>query len=392
MPNAKNSSSSKGKGRGLKLNAEKGLKILEELWNEVENINVEDLDKDKMKFVDENLVKKIRSIIRGRTVSFRYALLTQLLAKIVEPNVNALALQAKASMLGIKGAFNARSFCKKTIVKFEETRLENILGGSNDPYVYNPLRRPLISLDVIGEIKDKKGWRALYEILSEVENKKDIELARRVLKQALLEIRKLQVEVIINLSSKLPVSKSPTIIELKNVISNFLDTPSEGARPQAIVYALLRVVNKRVKAFKEVRSAKSTVPDKMAGMMADIECVGEDGSVRVAVSVTEHLDDEKLREELDKGIQRKIAKLIITAWEINLSQDALEFLEKRMKQQEIDIIIMRLIEFIEVFLMLLNGNMRKEFILEIIEVLKELGYINHLKDWIEILREAKLVR
>jgi len=117
LPNAKNSSSSKGKGRGLKLNAEKGLKILEELWNEVENINVEDLDKDKMKFVDENLVKKIRSIIRGRTVSFRYALLTQLLAKIVEPNVNALALQAKASMLGIKGAFNARSFCKKNYSK-----------------------------------------------------------------------------------------------------------------------------------------------------------------------------------------------------------------------------------------------------------------------------------
>jgi hypothetical protein len=374
-----------GELKDAKSSTEKGYEELEKLWREIEGIDVKDLD--KVTFIDDSdLINKIRSIIRGETVSYRYALLTQLLAKVVDPNVNALALQKGA---GIQGAFDARSFCKETVVKFERNYLENILGGSPDPYVSKPLRHKMISLDVIKEIRDKEGWKALYEILKKVEDKRDVEFARNVLKQALLEVRKLQAEVWA--SMQISISRSPTLTELVDAINKFLAKPSEGARVQAVVYALLRVINNRIKAFKDIKVAKSTVADKFAGKVTDIECISESGKVEIGVSVTELLDDNKLEEELNKCIRKGVGKLILIAHKIDLSQDARAKLVNFMRSNKIDVAIEDLACFVSIFTTLLNSEMRSDLIKEIAETLKELGYLSHLRDWIDILKRMGLV-
>jgi hypothetical protein len=231
--------------------------------------------------------------------------------------VNALVLQKSAKT---SGAFDARTFCKGTVTKFERNYLGNILGGFPDPYVNKPLRHKMISLDIIEEIKDKEGWKALYGVLKKVEDKRDVEVARNILKQALLKVRKLQAEVWA--SMQIYISRPPTLTELVNAINEFLTKPSEGARVQALVYALLRVINNRIKAFKEIRAAKSTVVDKFAGKVTDVECISENGKVEIGVSVTEFLDDDKLEEELNKCVGKGVSKLILIAHRIILSQDA----------------------------------------------------------------------
>jgi hypothetical protein len=373
-----------GELKDAKSSTEKGYEELEKLWREIEGIDVKNLD--KVTFIDDSdLINKIRSIIRGETVSYRYALLTQLLAKVVDPNVNALALKKSA---GIQGAFDARSFCKETVVKFERNYLENILGGSSDPYVSKPLRHEMISLDVIKEIRDKEGWKALYEILKKVEDKRDVEFARNVLKQALLEVRKLQAEAWA--SMQISISRSPTLTELVDAINEFLAKPSEGARVQAVVYALLRVINNRIKAFKDIKVAKSTVADKFAGKVTDIECIGESGKVEIGVSVTELLDDNKLEEELNKCIRKGVGKLILIARKIGLSQDARAKLDNFMRSNKIDVVIEDLACFVRIFTTLLNSESRSDLMREIAETLKELGYLSHLRDWIDILKRMEL--
>ena len=372
--------------KDAKPRTEKGYEELEKLWQEIEKIDIKNLDKET--FTDDSdLINKISSIIRGKTVSYRYALLTQLLAKVVDPNVNALVLQKSAKT---SGAFDARSFCKETVVKFERNYLGNILGGSSDPYVSKPLRRKMISLDIIKEIRDKEGWKALYEVLKKVEDKRDVEFARNILKQALLEVRKLQAEVWA--SMQIYISRPPTLTELVNAINEFLAKPSEGARLQALVYALLRVINDRIKAFKEIRAAKSTVADKFAGKVTDVECISENGKVEIGVSVTEFLDDNKLEEELNKCVGKKVSKLILIAHRINLSQNAQAKLDDFMKTNKIDVVIEDLTGFVKIFTTLLNSKMRSDLIKEIAEALKELGYLSHLRDWIDILKNAGLVR
>jgi hypothetical protein len=374
-----------GELKDAKPSTKKGYEELEKLWQEIEKIDIKNLDKET--FTDDSdLINKISSIIRGKTESYRYALLTQLLAKVVDPNVNALVLQKSAKT---SGAFDARSFCKKTVIKFERNYLGNILGGSPDPYVSKPLRHKMISLDIIEEIKDKEGWKALYDVLKKVEDKRDVEFARNILKQALLEVRKLQAEVWA--SMQIYISRPPTLTELVNAINEFLAKPSEGARVQALVYALLRVINNRIKAFKEIRAAKSTVADKFAGKVTDVECISENGKVEIGVSVTEFLDDNKLEEELNKCVGKGVSKLILIAHRINLSQDAQAKLDDFMKTNKIDVVIEDLTGFVKISTTLLNSKMRSDLIKEIAEALKELGYLSHLRDWIDILKNAGLV-
>jgi hypothetical protein len=371
--------------KDAKPSTKKGYEELEKLWQEIEKIDIKNLDKET--FTDDSdLINKISSIIRGKTESYRYALLTQLLAKVVDPNVNALVLQKSAKT---SGAFDARSFCKETVIKFERNYLRNILGGSPDPYVSKPLRHKMISLDIIEEIKDKEGWKALYDVLKKVEDKRDVEFARNILKQALLEVRKLQAEVWA--SMQIYISRPPTLTELVNAINEFLAKPSEGARVQALVYALLRVINNRIKAFKEIRAAKSTVADKFAGKVTDVECISENGKVEIGVSVTEFLDDDKLEEELNKCVGKGVSKLILIAHRINLSQDAQAKLDDFMKTNKIDVVIEDLTGFVKISTTLLNSKMRSDLIKEIAEALKELGYLSHLRDWIDILKNAGLV-
>ena len=365
------------------LDAKKGLEELEKLWKEVESISVKDLE--KIEFIeDKNLTSKIRSIFKGETVSYRYALLTQLLAKVINPHVNALAIQKKAN---IPGSFDARSFCKNTVVQFEKKYLENALGGSNDPYVSKPLRHVAISLNVIESIKDKGGWTKLYEILKTVQDRNDKEFTRKVLKQALLEVRRLQIEAWSG--RELSVSRSPTLADIRKAIDNFLAEPSEGARAQAIIFALMRVINKRINAFKDIRSTKSTVADKYAGKVADIECVAEDGSIKLAISVTESLDPRKLKEELDKGIQKGVAKLIVVAHVIKNASEIRKIIDQH--SRNIDLVVESITQLVSIFTNLLNEKMREEFIQEVATVLGELGYLDHLRRWYEILRGMKLV-
>lgn len=366
--------------------ANKGFKKLEELWKEeIEKIGDENLH--KVAFIqDEHLIDEIRSIINGENMSYKYALLTQLLAKLIDPSLNALALQKKAK---VAGAFDARSFCKRTVVIFEEKYLEGVLGRSKDPYVSKPLRHKIVSLDIVEEIKDKEGWRALYNILNTVQSRNDVNFTESVLKQVLLEIRRFLINV--QAIRKFSIKKSPTLVELTEAVYKFLSDPSEGARPQVIIYALMKVINKRLNVFKNIEATKATVADKTARRLADIECRDESGAVKVGISVTEVLDANKLKEELDKSVQRGVRKLILLASEIKQDPLLHETINSYMKSYNLDIIVESIVGFTGLFVTLLNNNMREEFIREVANTLNELGYQSHLIDWINILREIGII-
>lgn len=250
----------------------------------------------------------------------------------------------------------------------------------------------MISLDVIQHIKDKNGWKILHNILKTVEKTNDINFTRNVLKQTLLEIRKILEEV--RTGATLPIIKSGvSAFELREIINEFLSKPSEGARSQAIAYALMRVLNKKINAFEKVVSMKSTVADEYARRLADIECFNSKGELKVGIAVTEDLDMRKLREELDKAIERGIGRLIIVAYRIKVKHNILhQLVNYYEKKYGIDIIINNLVGFIVLLTTLLNNKMRIDFLEEVRKVLLELGYPEHLTDWVKILKGKGIIR
>ncbi|MGL5921691.1 restriction endonuclease, SacI family, partial [Chroococcidiopsis sp.] len=110
---------------------------------------------------------EIRTIIQGKHLTFRYILVTALLGKATNPNINALALQAGAD---VEGAYDARSLCHEVVVPLERQLLNRSLGGSNEPFLNKPARFPTISLsNAVRAGKDKELLFILHKVLSEIE-------------------------------------------------------------------------------------------------------------------------------------------------------------------------------------------------------------------------------
>lgn len=110
---------------------------------------------------------EIRTIILGKHLTFRYILVTALLAKATNPSINALALQAGAE---VEGAYDARSLCHAVVVPLERQLLNSLLGGSNEPFLNKPARFPMISpSNAVRAGRDKALLLILHKVLSEVE-------------------------------------------------------------------------------------------------------------------------------------------------------------------------------------------------------------------------------
>lgn len=113
----------------------------------------------------------ISEVMLGKHLTYRYVLITNLLAKATNPKINALALQAGADL---DGAFDSRSLCHGVIVPADRKadELAGKLGRSNEPYLNKPARFPAltvgnavrrgydknirdISIDILGGLNDQ---------------------------------------------------------------------------------------------------------------------------------------------------------------------------------------------------------------------------------------------
>jgi MoxR-like ATPase len=103
--------------------------------------------------------------MRGSQLAARFALVTQLLMKAVVPSAGARQLEA---IPDVPGGFSARSLAKNVVVPFDGDQ-DALLGGSLDPYVSNPLRRPTIE-DGLADGDPSGQWAALIKILDAVES------------------------------------------------------------------------------------------------------------------------------------------------------------------------------------------------------------------------------
>jgi hypothetical protein len=101
----------------------------------------------------------IRLIVTGSHLTYRYILVTALLAKATNPKINPLAIQAQAR---IKNAYDARSLCHKVIVPNEARLLHSSLGGSNEPYLNKPARTPY--LDISNPVRGGNDRRTLESL------------------------------------------------------------------------------------------------------------------------------------------------------------------------------------------------------------------------------------
>jgi len=335
---------------------------------------------------DEDLRSAIHTSINSRTKTYRYVLPTQLISKYTDPELDAKCIQAKR---GGPGAFDARSVAHDVIVPFDRAH-HNVLGGSPEPYVNNPLRVEEISQapKFRDKQKDKEGWDNLHLVLDTVQGTNSPDLTMRVLRQAQIEIARRLSEVHI----VYPAPRRVSIKRVKEIREQYISTPSGGDRPQAIATALFRVIGRYFGLFTEVRRAKTTAADAASGQIADIECLDEQSGLVLAIEVKDvKLEISHIEEKLPRVREQSVSDLFFLVRE-GIEEDQYEAVQDTVRDEFSsghNIYIFDLVAFADVVLSLVGEQGRGEFLREVGAVLDEYASpLSSRREWASLLRQA----
>lgn len=78
-----------------------------------------------------------------------------------------------------------------------------------------------------------------------------------------------------------------SIDQTEKLISTFLSEASGGDRGLSVAAALFQTFGKYFQIYKEVKRHLINAPDQSTGLSGDIECIGEDGKLRLVIEVKE---------------------------------------------------------------------------------------------------------
>lgn len=206
------------------------------------------------------IASAVERIISSRPVTFKYILVTGVLAKCANPKVHPRALQAGS---GLSEAYDARSLCHDVVVSFEKEH-GNLWGLSNEPFVNKPARHPEHDKNN-RQLKHRDLATVLHDIL-EACHKAPPEQVFSTLVH-ILRVSKNQAAAQVKVDPETKV----TYQKVKTFIEKFLEESDGGARLVAVVGALVSLLNHEF----EVRVHAPNVPDKFAHTAGDIEIVSQ---------------------------------------------------------------------------------------------------------------------
>ncbi len=184
-----------------------------------------------------SLNDSIATVIAGTHLTFRYILLTGLLAKATEPKANPLCLQAGAPF---KGAYDARSLCHKVIVPHEQELFAGKLGGSNEPFLNKPARFTHLALgNAVRKGSDLEALKMTISILSSPElNKSALPALDDCIYHVLQRPERATIKVVAH-----AVSAADDSAAIKTMLHTFLSQSHEGETAVIAVGALLRTLH-----------------------------------------------------------------------------------------------------------------------------------------------------
>lgn len=355
---------------------------LSERWEYIQKLTasepiVEPLNDDFLE-TKQNIIDCLTS----RTKSYRYVLPTQILCKAVDETLDCRSLQAADDSTG---PFDARTIAHKIIVPFDNDN-HNVLGGSSEPYVNNPLRCTSVSIANRERQKNKSDWDKLISILEHVQTANDDVYTKKGLDQVLFEIHKLLADVIVIYPTPSRISLDKTL----EIIEQFISERSGGERLESVATALFKITAETFHIFDEIKREKVNATDASSGMIADIECKLDNQIVLLIEVKDRSLTLTQLDSKIDLARSNRIREIIFMAQQ-GIEETNREAILRRIQQEFTsgqNIYVTNLFEFASGLLTLLGENGRVAFLNKIGPELDSVkAPIIHRRAWASLLRE-----
>ena len=261
----------------------------------------------------------IDEIIRCSVVSIRYALVTQLLGKVVDQSRDALSIQrGDASTADESGRWDARSFCSANVVPWV-SESGQVLGTSPDPYVNNPLRRP--RLDEGHEpVRARPLWESLVAELREVQTRDDPSFTESKLRSCLVSLADIYRE----LTTDFDVPQRISLESTSRLVADYLSESSGGERPQVITAALMRTIGSRFGIFDEVARQGINEADAASASPGDVICYSQ-GTQVLAVEVKDRtIELHDVDVAIGKARRNSIAEILFATVEPPSIEESIE--------------------------------------------------------------------
>ena len=256
-------------------------------WQEVLQSAYKEPDPEVDRFVDH------------RVTSIRYAVITQMLARIANPARDIVRLTSELTPEDTA----PRTIASRVTAPFSREN-DNVLGSSPDPYVNNPLRREsLRSDDSAIRSSDRPEWQLLANFLEGFENADQETFKQQILRVLRSIARRRDRQKI-----TYPIPESVSSVEIARAMHEFLSTPSGGLRPLIVTAALMRTVGSAFSVFSRVESQGLNEADSARNRPGDVMCFaptdnGGEEQIRLVLEVKDmaitlqHVDHaiEKIR-------------------------------------------------------------------------------------------------
>lgn len=307
----------------------------------------------------------IDALIDSSSVSIRFSLPTQLLGKLTDPKVDSLCLQKGDG--SHRSMWDPRGFSSKVIVPWVSEN-QNVLGTSTDPYVSKPLRKPRLEADP-GNVKNKEDWKSLYSLLNEVEGEDDRSFTQKRLTEVLRSIRRKLTES----TFEFFVPERISLEQTQHLVAAFLAEGSGGDRGLSVAAALFETFGKFFGLYNEVRRAVINASDSSTGLTADIECLDDDGNLKLAIEVKErNLTLTDVRSAIQKARQSEIREFLFNSPKSNPAEDTdIDELIERTWASGTNLYRLSITELIQVGLTLTGEDGRKDFLKNVGEHLNQ---------------------
>ncbi len=344
--------------------------VLDELWLIVNQEEKSETNSD------------IDRLIDSRFVSIRFCLPTQLLGKLTDPKLDCLCLQKGGGEND--SLWDPRSFANKVIVPWVAEN-QSVLGTSTDPYVSKPLRKASLEANP-GNVKGKEEWILLYDVLNDVESKNSQDYTRQKMLQTLRSIHKKYADLVFEYY----VPERISIEQTEKLIVTFLSESSGGDRGLSVAAAIFETFGKYFNIYKEVKRHVINASDTSTRSIGDIECIGDDGDIKLAIEVKErNITLTDVRSTILKARKISLQELLFNAPGTNPSEDKdIYDLISKTWASGTNIYRISIEELIRVGLSLTGENGRKDFI---VNVGNQLDTYNtqpsNRKRWKELLEE-----